>query len=95
MNGISLKKLNLTILLGSGHPEIHFHQEFKIRKPEDPVAVKTKLGWMLMGGKQKLVNRSQCNYFSKDIISKNLENFWQIDAYVTLPKFILDILPSE
>ena len=48
-----------------------------------------------MGGKPQLVNRSQCNYLSKNNISKNLEKFWQIDTYGTLPKFNPDILPPE
>ena len=88
-------KSNITVLIGSDHPELLLHQEFKKEKPGDPVAVKTKLGWMLMGGKRQLGNRSQCNYLSEDNISESLERFWQIDTYGTLPKFNPDILPPE
>ena len=64
LHGISLPKPNkgdVTIFIGSDQPELLLHQEFKIGKPEDPVAVKTKLGSIFMGGKRQLVNRSQCN----------------------------------
>ena len=88
-------KSNITVLIGSDHPELLLHQEFKKAKPGDPVAVKTKLGWMLMGGKRQLGNRSQCNYLSEDNISESLERFWQIDTYGTLSKFNPDILPPE
>ena len=82
-------------MIGSDSPEFLLHQEFKIGKAGDPVAVKTKLGWMLMGGKRQLVSTSQCNCLSEDNISENLETFWQIDTYGTLPKFNPDILPPE
>ena len=50
---------------------------------------------MLIGGKQQLVNKYQCNYFSEDNISENLQKFCQIDIYGTLPKFNPVILPTE
>ena len=98
LHDISLPKTSqgdVTVLIGLHHPELFLLQEFKIGKQGDPVAVKTKLGWMLMGGKQQLVNRSQCNYLSGDNISENSEKIWQIDTYSTLPKFNPDILQPE
>ena len=98
LHDISLPKPNIgdiTVLIGSDHPELLLHGEFKKGKPRDPVAVKRKLGWMLMGGKRQLGNRSQCNYLSEDNISESLERFWQIDTYGTLPEFNPDILPPE
>ena len=88
LHDISLPKPNkgdITVLIGSNHPELLLHREFKIGKPGDPVAVKTKLGWMLMGGRRQLGNRSQCNYLSEGNISESLQKFWQIDTYGTLP----------
>ena len=98
LHDISLPKPNkgdITVLIGADHPELLLHQEFKKGKPGGPVAVKTKLGWILMGGKRQLGNRSQCNYLSEDNISESLERFWQIDTYGTLPEFNPDILPPE
>ena len=88
-------KGDVTVLIGSDHPELLPHQEFKTGKSGDPVAVKTKLGWMLMEGKRQLGNKSQCNYLSEDNISESLEKFWKIDTYGTIPKFNPDILPPE
>ena len=48
-----------------------------------------------MAGKRQLVNRSQCNYLFEGNISRNLEKFWQIDLYRTLPEFYPDNLPPE
>ena len=77
---ISLPKLNLsvvTVLIGSEHPELLLHQEFKIGKPEDPVAVKTKLGWILWEGTttgyQITVQLLMKRYYLKKI-RKNLAN---------------------
>ena len=50
---------------------------------------------MLIGRKQQLVNKYQCNYLSEDNISENLQKFCQIDTYGTLPKFNPVILPTE
>ena len=98
LHDITLPKPNqrdVTVSIGSDHPELVLHQEFKIRKPGNPAAIKTKLGWMFMKGKRQLVNRSQCNYLSKDNISENSEKLWQIDTYGTLPKFNPDILSPK
>ena len=94
LHDISLPKPNksdVTVLIRSEHPELLLHQEFKIGKSGDSVAVKTKLDWMLMGRKRQLVNRPQCNHLSED----NLEKFWKINTYGTLPKFNTDIFPPE
>ena len=48
-----------------------------------------------MARKRQLVNRSQCNYLFEDNISGNLEKFWQIDLYRTLPKFYPDNLKQK
>ena len=78
LHDITLPKPNqrdVTVLIGSDHPELVLHQEFKIRKPGNPAAIKTKLGWMFMKGKRQLVNRSQCNYLSKITSPKIQKNF--------------------
>ena len=79
LHDISLPKPSegdVTVLIGSDHPELLLHQEFKIEKLGDSAAVKTKLGWMLMGRKRQLVNRSPYNYLSEDNISESLEKIW-------------------
>lgn len=90
----TLYQSDVTVLIGADHPELHLHQEFKTGNPGDPVAVKTKLGWMLMGGKRK-ENNINCNHLSKNSISENLERFWEIDTYGTLPKLNKNILPPD
>ena len=52
LHDISLPKLNqshVIVFIGSEHPSLLLHQEFKKGKPRHPVAFKTKLCWMLTG----------------------------------------------
>ena len=36
-------------------PQLHLQEDTRIGKTSDPVAVKTTLGWVLMGGKNQLI----------------------------------------
>ena len=45
-------------------PQLLIHEEYKAEKENEPYAVRTKLGWILMGGKssklEKLVMNNVC-----------------------------------
>lgn len=47
---------DVTVLIGSDQPELVLIQQFKIGMHGEPVAVKAKLGLVLMGGKGVIIN---------------------------------------
>ena len=52
-NGIEfpqLKDLDVTIFIGTDHADFLLHREFRVGRDGEPMAVKTKLGWVLMRG---------------------------------------------
>ena len=69
-------------------PQLLIHEEYKAGKENEPYAVRTKLGWILMGGKssklEKLVMNNVCLVHS--IEESNLEQFWNIENYGILSK---------
>ena len=38
------------LLIGTNYADLLIHREFRVGDPGDPIAVKTVLGWMLVGG---------------------------------------------
>ena len=63
------------------------HRNFRVGDPGDPTAVKTVLGWMLVGGIKLIAKNSiSCNsLFNTTLKSSNhnVKQFWQIDSYGT------------
>ena len=60
-------------------------QKFTSIKTGDPYAVKTKLGWFLLGGKKSRVH-VQSNLISIVVEILDLETFWSIDSDKTVKK---------
>ena len=85
---IELPKLNktgVTILIGADFPKLHIHKDFRYISDKDPRAVKTELGWVLLGGKKSSVH-VQSNIISTGVKTVDLETFWSIDSYGTVKK---------
>ena len=60
-------------------------QKLTFIKTEDPYAVKTELGWVLLGGKKSLVH-VQGNIINISVEILDLETFWSIGSYDTVKK---------
>ena len=86
---------DVTILIGADMPHLLLHLDYKVGKQNDPVAIKTKLGWVLMGGKS-ITNKSLTNYINSDLelLSQNVEQFWAIESYGTT-KNDVSLLPKN
>ena len=69
------------MLIGADTPQLLIQKEYKAGKENEPYAVHTKPGWVLMGGKpnklEKSVTNDVCLVHSIDEI--NLEQFWNIN----------------
>ena len=66
-------------------PQLHLQEDNRIGKTNDPIAVKTTLGWVLMGRK-KSVNKINTNRLvtNENInCDQQLEEFWTIESYGT------------
>ena len=81
----------MTILIGAGFPNLILHSEIRHGKDTEPYALKTKLGWVLLGGKKnkKKINSNFIN------ASFDLEKFWEIDSYGTLPKHDVKLMTKD
>ena len=66
-------------------PQLHLQEDTRIGETNDPIAVKTTLGWELMGGKNS-VNKINTNRLvtNENInLDQQLEKFWTIESYGT------------
>ena len=93
-----LKAVDVTILIGTDHAKLLLHREFRVRRDAEPMAVKTKLGWVLMGGSKHNIRKGSCNFLCNNSVStidQNVQNFWKLDLYGTLPKLLSELLPPN
>ena len=85
---IELPKLNntdVTILICADFRKLHIYKDFKYISDEDPYAVKTELGWELLGGNKSSAH-VQSNRIGTGVKMLDLETFWTIDSYGTVQK---------
>ena len=94
LKGINTPPLNpgaVSLIMGTDFPELQIHLDFRSGEPQKPCAVKTKLGWILMGGKNSSSNLTS-NSINKYL---GLESFWSLENYRTVRKNDLIILTNE
>ena len=79
----------ISILIGADMPELHLYLNYKLGKPSEPVAIETKLGWVIFGGKQiqkdtlsKVISNKTSVTFHD--LNENVEKFWKVESYSTL-----------
>lgn len=87
LKDIDISTLNddrVTVLIGIDTPSLHIQHDYRVGKHNEPVAVKTQLGWILFGGKNKNIftniNRLETD---TDDLNKAVERFWEIESYGT------------
>ena len=72
-------------MIGADFPKLHIHKDVRYISDEDPCAVKTELGWVLLGRTKPSV-LVQSNRISTDVKKLDLQTFWSIDSYGTVKK---------
>ena len=80
----SLNPGDVSLIIGADFPELLIQFDFRLGDPCQPCAVKTKLGWVVMGGKNK-TNQLNSNNINIDT-SFDLEQFWNLENYGTVKK---------
>ena len=70
------------LLIGTNFADSLIHGDFQVGDPGDPTALKTVLGWMLVGGDKVITNNSiSCNSLlntTLESLNENVKQFWQI-----------------
>ena len=66
-------------------PEFHLHLEYRHGNPGEPIGIKTKLGWVLFGGKGRqkhaLINKLSAS--PTETLTDLVEKFWEVESYST------------
>ncbi|KAK3724598.1 hypothetical protein QZH41_001749 [Actinostola sp. cb2023] len=82
-----IKETEAKLLIGSNMAHLLVHLEIRQGQPDEPIAVRTALGWTLFGNVNAKQNKRICS--NKVTLRDNvtlhneLEKFWQIDSYGT------------
>ena len=90
LRDVDLPPLDLggvSLLVGTDFPHLLLHRDFKSGESPQPFAVKTLLGLVLIGRK------GQSKNFNSNFIntSFDLDQFWNLENYGTLPKTHLNL----
>lgn len=78
---------DVMIPIGADMDHLLIHLEVRHRRRDEPIAVKTPLGWTLLGN----VNQGHCgtintNFLASDkeiTLQHQIKRFWEIDSYAT------------
>ena len=86
----------ISILIGADYPHLHISKDVRIGNDNEPIAISTLLGWVLLGGK----NGTNCvrrNFMVKEteLLSNTVEKFWSLESYGTCQKDDVSVLPLQ
>ena len=78
---------DVMVLIGADIAHLFIHLEVRQGRRDEPIAVKTPLGWTLFGN----VNQGHCerviaNFLASDkeiTLQHQIERFWEIDSFAT------------
>ena len=74
----------ISILIGADQPHLHLYTDVRKRNPNEPVALQTTLGWVIMGGYKGSLNQFSANKMSiNPDINKMVKRFWDLESYGT------------
>ncbi|XP_015760861.1 PREDICTED: uncharacterized protein LOC107340022 [Acropora digitifera] len=83
-----VERKKISILLGINIQEVFIPLDVRRGKPNDPIAIKSCLGWSILGSASNVQSRSQglINLVTAQNVSldKQLEEFWKVESYGTV-----------
>ena len=85
----------ISILMSADYPHLHISQDVRIGNDNEPIAISTLFGWVLLGGKSR-TNYVQTNFMVKEteLLSNTVEKFWSLESYGTCQKNV-SVLPLQ
>ena len=87
-----MKDSDVTLLIGTDHANVLLHRDFRQGQNGEPTAVKTTLGWVLMGGSKGKGENSSCNYIFSSLTNSDEKT---IEPYGTLPNMSPELIPPN
>ena len=83
-------------MIGADYPHLHISQDVQIGNDDEPIAISTPLGWVLLGGKS-ITNYFRTNFMIKEteLLSNTIERFWSSESYGTCQKNDVSVLPLQ
>ena len=86
---------DISILIGADNPMLHLYTDIRVGNDNEPVALKTKLGWVIFWGRQNNNKYPNKNAFSNEFdLGKMVSKFWQMESYGVSEKQNPNILPQ-
>ena len=82
-----VKTDKVTVLFGTNHADVLVHQEYHRGKDG-----RTVLGELIVGGNKSNILNMDFNVIDSnktDVLNENINKFWSIDSYGTIPKLQL------
>ena len=80
-----IKPSDVKILIGANVPEAHLQIESRVGAPNEPIAVKTKLGWTLIGIGKDVTDTSLVNVNliarENEQLHTQVEQFWRTESF--------------
>ena len=70
------------ILIGISTPEAHLQEDIRRGSKEQPIAVRTPLGWSLIGGKlyDQVEAKVNFTFACNDLLGRQVEQFWKTES---------------
>ena len=87
---------DVSLLIGADMPELHLPNEIRKGNKNEPVGIKSVLGWVLLGGnnKEKYSLNSNRICVCESNIHNSLKQFWQTESYDTSKEITETLLPK-
>ena len=83
-------------MIGADYPRLHISQNVRIGNDDQPIAISTLFGWVLLRGKGR-TNYVRTNFMVKEteLLSNTVVKFWSLESYRTYQKDDVSVLPLQ
>ena len=79
-------------MIGTDHANLLLHRDFRQGQNGEPIAVKMRLAWVLMGGSKGKGENSSCNYVFTSLTNSDEKT---LEPYGTLPNMSPELIPPN